>query len=157
MPQDDSRPPFFSERERHFVDGIDVLRADDGFGIDIAEERDLVLHVRRKKTLGAAEQDIRLDADGAQFSHAVLGGLSLGFLAALYLGDQGHMDENTVLTRPLHASPAGSPHRKGQGLSMSPTVPPISQITTSTSPESFLMAALISVVTCGITCTVLPR
>ena len=42
---------------------------------------------------------------------------------------------------------------------MSPTVPPISVITTSTSSESAtrLMRRLISSVTCGITCTVEPR
>ena len=41
--------------------------------------------------------------------------------------------------------------------SMSPTVPPISTITTSTSSETLRTADLISLVTCGITCTVLPR
>jgi hypothetical protein len=41
---------------------------------------------------------------------------------------------------------------------MSPTVPPISVITTSTSsPSSRVMRRLISSVMCGITCTVLPR
>src|SRR3989442_603268 len=42
-------------------------------------------------------------------------------------------------------------------LSMSPTVPPTSTMTTSTSPETRWMAALISSVMCGITCTVRPR
>ena len=41
--------------------------------------------------------------------------------------------------------------------SMSPTVPPISTMTTSVSPATLRNAALISSVTCGITCTVLPR
>ena len=41
--------------------------------------------------------------------------------------------------------------------SISPTVPPISAMTTSTSCATFFMAALISLVTCGITWTVLPR
>ena len=42
---------------------------------------------------------------------------------------------------------------------MSPTVPPISVITTSTSDESAASVTrrLISSVTCGITCTVEPR
>ena len=44
-------------------------------------------------------------------------------------------------------------------LSMSPTVPPISVITTSTSDDwaTRWMRRLISSVTCGITCTVEPR
>ena len=41
---------------------------------------------------------------------------------------------------------------------MSPTVPPISVITTSTSSlASALMRDLISLVMCGMTCTVSPR
>ena len=49
--------------------------------------------------------------------------------------------------------------RKGSD-SMSPTVPPISTIATSTSspaPAPRLTNSWISLVTCGITCTVLPR
>ena len=44
-------------------------------------------------------------------------------------------------------------------LSMSPTVPPISVMTTSTSSDCATrwMRRLISSVTCGITCTVDPR
>ncbi len=41
--------------------------------------------------------------------------------------------------------------------SMSPTVPPISVITTSCSGAKRRMADLISSVMCGITCTVEPR
>ena len=41
--------------------------------------------------------------------------------------------------------------------SMSPTVPPISTITTSTSLATLRMVPLISSVMWGITCTVLPR
>ena len=41
--------------------------------------------------------------------------------------------------------------------SMSPTVPPISTMTTSTPSETSLMHFLISSVMCGMTCTVLPR
>ena len=41
--------------------------------------------------------------------------------------------------------------------SMSPTVPPISTRTTSLSPATRRTQSLISSVTCGMTCTVLPR
>ena len=41
---------------------------------------------------------------------------------------------------------------------MSPTVPPISVMAMSVSPSArFLTISLISLVMCGITCTVLPR
>ena len=46
--------------------------------------------------------------------------------------------------------------RKGSD-SISPTVPPISTMATSTSAEIFFIADLISLVTWGMTCTVLPR
>ena len=46
--------------------------------------------------------------------------------------------------------------KKGK-LSISPTVPPISQITKSSSLISPLMNSLILSVTCGITCTVFPK
>ena len=42
-------------------------------------------------------------------------------------------------------------------LSMSPTVPPISQITKSSFLISFLINSFIRSVTCGITWTVLPK
>ena len=42
-------------------------------------------------------------------------------------------------------------------LSISPTVPPISQITKSSFEMSFLINYFILSVICGITCTVLPR
>ena len=63
---------------------------------------------------------------------------------------------NRVLSRPCSWRIWRMASRNGSD-SMSPTVPPISTITTSTSCATFFMAALISLVTCGITCTVLPR
>ena len=63
---------------------------------------------------------------------------------------------NRVLSRPCSWRIWRMASRNGND-SMSPTVPPISTITTSTSCATFFMAALISLVTCGITCTVLPR
>ena len=42
---------------------------------------------------GAAKQNIRLDADGAQFLDAVLGGLGLELARRFDIGHQGQMDE----------------------------------------------------------------
>src|ERR1039458_814155 len=63
---------------------------------------------------------------------------------------------NRQLSRPSSWRIWRMASRKGSD-SISPTVPPISAITTSTSPDTFFSAALISLVTCGITCTVFPR
>ena len=50
-----------------------------------------------QKTFGAAEQDIGLDTDGAQFLHAVLRGLGFEFLRRVDPGHQRHVHENAVL------------------------------------------------------------
>ena len=50
-----------------------------------------------QKTLGAAEQNIGLDTDGAQFLHAVLRGLGLQFLRGVDPGHQRHVHEDAVL------------------------------------------------------------
>ena len=62
-----------------------------------------------------------------------------------------------TLLRPMSSRNCRIASRKGR-ISMSPTVPPISVMTTSTSsPASRLMRRLISSVMCGMTWTVLPR
>ncbi|CAB4999431.1 unannotated protein [freshwater metagenome] len=62
-----------------------------------------------------------------------------------------------TLSRPRSWRTCRAASRNGSD-SMSPTVPPISVMTTSTSgPPIERMRALISLVMCGITCTVSPR
>ena len=50
-----------------------------------------------QETLGAAQQDIRLDTDGAQFLHAVLRGFGLQFLRGVDPRHQRHVHEDAVL------------------------------------------------------------
>ena len=61
-----------------------------------------------------------------------------------------------ALSRPISWRNCRMASRNGSD-SMSPTVPPISVITTSCSADSLRMADLISSVMWGITCTVPPR
>ena len=75
--QDDRVEPFGGEDQRHFVNRRHVLGGDHRFLVDVAEERDLALDVRIEEAIGAAEQDVRLDADRAQIAHAVLRRLGL--------------------------------------------------------------------------------
>ncbi len=63
---------------------------------------------------------------------------------------------NATCSRPTSSANWRIASRNGSP-SMSPTVPPISQMSTSASPTPRLMPALISSVMCGITWTVLPR
>ncbi len=65
------------EHERNLVDGVDVLGRDDRLFLDVAEESDLRLDARRQVAVGAAEQDVGLDADRAQLLHRVLRRLRL--------------------------------------------------------------------------------
>src|SRR6266545_4672825 len=69
--------PLAVERERHLVDRGDVERGEHRRGVHVAEERDLVLHLPRDLAVGAAEQDVRLDADLPQLLHRVLRRLRL--------------------------------------------------------------------------------
>ena len=69
--------PFGGQHQRHFVDRRDVLGRDDRFLGDVAEQRDLALDVGVEEPIGAAEQDVGLDADRPQIADAVLRRLGL--------------------------------------------------------------------------------
>ena len=124
LAQDDLVHALGGEDERNLVDRLDVARGDDGRRVDVAEEADLLLHLRADETLAAAQQDVGLNAERAQFLDAVLGGLGLELLRGGDPGDQRDMHEDAVLTALLVADLANG-FEEGSD-SMSPTVPPIS-------------------------------
>ena len=95
--EDDPVDPFGGQRHRHFVDRVDVARGDDGFLVDVTEERDLLLDVPRQRPIGAAEQDVGLDADRAQVAHAVLRGLGLHLARRADERHQRQMDIDRVV------------------------------------------------------------
>jgi hypothetical protein len=63
--------------DRRFVDRLQITRFDDGALADVAEQRDLALLIFRDRTIAAAKNDVRLNADRAQFFDRVLRRLSL--------------------------------------------------------------------------------
>ena len=71
------RGPSAASTSGHFVNRLDVLGGDDRLLVDVAEERDLALDVGIEKPIGAAEQDVGLNADRAQIADAVLRRLGL--------------------------------------------------------------------------------
>ena len=76
---------------------------------------------------------VGLDADAAQLLHGVLGRLRLELARGLERGEQGHVDVDHVLAPDILAQ---LPDRLRNGrLSMSPTVPPTSTMTTSAPPS----------------------
>src|SRR6185312_8549608 len=77
-------------------------------------ERDLVLHLGRQKTLGAAKQNVGLDTERAQFLHAVLCGLGLELLRGVDPRDQRDVDEKRIFAPDLVAHlPNGLEKRQG--------------------------------------------
>ncbi len=67
---------------RHGVDVVDVARLDHRAFADVAEQRQLAPLALRDRPVGAAQQDIGLDADRPQFLDRVLGRLGLKFAGA---------------------------------------------------------------------------
>ena len=89
--------PFPREHERHLVDAAHVLRGDHRFFVDVAEERDLALDVGRQEAIGAAQQDVGLDADRSQVAHAVLRRLGLELAGGADVRHQRQVDVERVL------------------------------------------------------------
>ena len=63
--------------DRRLVDRLQVARFDHRAFADVAEQRDLLLFIFRDRAIAAAEQDVRLNADRAQFFHRMLRRLCL--------------------------------------------------------------------------------
>ncbi len=81
------RRPLIGKDQRDFVYRVDVFGSNDATHVDVAEEGDLFFHFVGQRPLGAAEEHIGLNTDGAQFLDAVLSGLGLEFLRG---GDPGN-------------------------------------------------------------------
>ena len=85
--------------DRHGVDAGDVQRRDDRLVLDVAKERDLAPFRLRQRPLGAAQQQVRLDADAEQLLHRMLRRLGLELAGGGEIGQQGDVDVH----RPLGA------------------------------------------------------
>ncbi len=88
---------------RHVIDGVDVERGNDAAVADIAEERDLLALAFRDRPVGAAEQDVRLDAEAEQLLHRMLRRLGLQLAGRRDVGHQGQMHEHRALAAELVA------------------------------------------------------
>ncbi len=84
---------------RHGVDVVDVARLDHGALAHVAEQRELPALLLRDRPVGAAEQDVRLDADREQFLDRMLGRLGLEFARARDIGHQREVDVDGVVAR----------------------------------------------------------
>ena len=80
----------FVNRVRHIAEGDDVL------ALDVAEHGDLLAVVLVEIRLGAADDDVRLDADLAEFGDGLLGRLGFHLAGGLDVGQQRDVDEADV-------------------------------------------------------------
>ena len=110
--EDDAVQALAGEDERDLVDGVDVLGRDDRLLGHVAVEGELRLEVGGEEAVGAAEQDVGLDADGAQLAHAVLHGLGLELVGGRDVGHEGEVDEDRVAAPDVLAELA---HRLQEG------------------------------------------
>ena len=148
--------PFGGEHERHFVDRRDVLRGDHRFLVDVAEERDLPLDVRIEEPIGAAEQDVGLDADRSQIADAVLRRLGLQLAGGADEGHQREVDVERVVAADVLPELADR-FEERQALDVADRAADLDQHDVDVLRPTARIASLISLVMCGITCTVRPR
>ena len=101
--EDDRVEALTRQDEGHLVDRIDVLGGDDRLLRHVAVEGELRLDVGGEVAVGAAEEDVGLDADRAQLAHAVLHRLGLELVGGRDVGNEGEVDEEGVV--PPHVLP----------------------------------------------------
>ena len=88
---------------RHRVDVVDVARLDHRAFAHVAEQRELAPLAFGDRPVGAAEQNVGLDADRAQFLDRMLRRLGLEFAGAGNERQQRQMDIDRVMARQLVA------------------------------------------------------
>src|SRR4029078_2119691 len=86
---------------RHGVDVVDVPRLDYGALAHVTEQAELAPFHLRGVAVGAAEQDIGLDADRTQFLYRMLGRLGLQLAGARDERQQRQMDVDGVFARQI--------------------------------------------------------
>ena len=89
---------FSDEAQRHLVDRRRLVALlDDRLRLDVAEQGDLLDHVARHLALGAADEDVGLDADLPELADGVLRRLGLRLAGGLEVGHEGEVDVHAVV------------------------------------------------------------
>jgi hypothetical protein len=91
------------EEQRDLIDRRHVTALDDRTELDVAEERDLALHILGEGTLAAADEDVRLDPDLHQLANGVLRRLGLDLAGRGDVGHEGEVNEDRVVAADLLA------------------------------------------------------
>ena len=88
---------------RHVVDRVDVARLDHRALAHVAEQAELAPLLARDLAVGAAQQDVGLDADRAQLLDRMLGRLGLQLAGGRDVGQQRQVDVDDVAARQVVA------------------------------------------------------
>src|SRR5688572_24870677 len=92
----------------HVIDALHIERLDDGGRPYITEKRDLAPLIHRNLAIGAAQENVGLDADRAQFLDRMLRRLGLELARGRDIGQKGQVDEDRLAARQLVAQLADS-------------------------------------------------
>ena len=95
--QGDLVETFALHHQRNLIDRRSRAVLDDSLRLHIAEHRDLLFHFLRNGLLRAADEDVRLDADSAQFLDAMLRRLRLELTGSRDIRQQRDMDVEGVV------------------------------------------------------------
>ena len=87
------------KHRRDSIDGVCVDQGNDTLGLDIGKERNLVSGIFWNLVIRPDNQDVWLQANGAEFFHRVLGWLGLGLTRRCYIRYKGQMHQQ----RPFRA------------------------------------------------------
>ena len=145
------------EHERDLVEDVGVDRGDDALLGHVAELRDLLLEPRRDRPVGAAHDGVGLDAAAAQLGDRVLGGL--GLLLARRADERHERDvhvEDVLAADVLAELPDRLEER--EDLDVADGAADLGDHDVDVvGRRARWIRSLISLVMCGITCTVWPR
>src|SRR6266404_36454 len=86
-----------SKHQRHFVNGSDVLGGDDLLFSNVAEQRDLLLHILWKRAIAAAKKNVGLNTNLAQLPDGMLRGFGLQFAGCGDKRNEREVDKQGVL------------------------------------------------------------
>ena len=146
------------QEERHFVNGMrHVTRFDYGVQADIAEQGELLPDVGVERAFGAAKENLRLETDLAQLGDALLGRFGLEFACGANVGHEGDVHVDHVFG-PDFENELPDGFEEGQAFDIADGAADFRDDDVDLfGSATCRMRALISSVTCGMTCTVLPR
>jgi len=96
--QDNAVQSFVRKQERYFINAVEGFIFDNGFFINIAEQSQLIFHFIRQGPFCTANDDIRLNANTAQFFDTVLCRFCLQFAGSANVRYQCNVNVEHVVT-----------------------------------------------------------